>query len=182
MKYEYLKFNDMKKIRKTIGLIVMFKNKEKRFIAALQTRGNFNTEKNKQETYKSASQLTVHGGINEKESEINALLRETKEELGKKFAKIIELNKNKIIKLNRVKNDKISAVNFGLMLAEIDLDKIKINKQTDGSLRLISKNEISNIRELKPSDKTNGIANKNEIAMFFDDIETVKLAFKKLTK
>src|SRR3989338_7023011 len=137
-------------------------------------RGGFNTEKNKPETYKNASQLTVHGGINKKENEIEALLRETKEELGAKFAKIIELNKKK--------NDKISVVNFGLILTKIDLDKIKINKQTGGSLRLISKNEIRNIRELKPSEKTNGIADKNEIVMFSDDIEAVKLAFEKLTK
>ncbi|OGD66261.1 hypothetical protein A2Z61_01085 [Candidatus Campbellbacteria bacterium RIFCSPLOWO2_02_35_12] len=183
MKYEYLKFkNDMKKTKKTIGLIIIFKDKEKCFTAALQMRGGFNTEKNKPETYKNASQLTVHGGINKKENEIEALLRETKEELGAKFAKIIELNKNKLIEVNRIKNDKISVVNFGLILTKIDLDKIKINKQTGGSLRLISKNEIRNIRELKPSEKTNGIADKNEIVMFSDDIEAVKLAFEKLTK
>lgn len=161
----------MKIMKKTVGLILITNTGK----AVLQVRGNFNIERNEPETYADATQLTVHGSIEKNESEIDALLRETREELGKEFANLVQGKALELREINRVENEEISVVNFGLSIAEKDLEKIKGAK-----MRPISKNEIANIRELKPSDREKSI-DKNEIAMFPDDIEAVKLAFEKLT-
>lgn len=168
--------------KKDIGLIVLVDTQERGLVAVLQVRGNFNVEKNEQETYVGASQLTAHGGINEGESKIDALLRETREELGEEFANLIQGRTLDLKELNRVENENMSVVNFGLTVAKQDLEKIKIDERTGGSIRLVTKDEIDNIRELKASDRLNSIIDKNEIAMFPDDIGAVKLAFEKLTK
>lgn len=173
----------MKKTKKTVGLITIIKYPKNIFKAILQIRGSLNTEKNKNETYAGVSQLTVHGSIEGKESETDALLRETKEELGKNFADIIKskLNNDELVKLNKIKNEKISIVNFGCIINKNEAKKIKLNSQTGASLRFVSKDEIKNICKLKLSEKLNGITNKNDIAMFPDDIETLKIVFQKLT-
>ncbi len=156
----------MKK-KKTVGLILITDTGK----AVLQVRG-FNTEKNEQETYRGANQLTVHGNIKKGETEREALLRETKEELGGEFAKLLQYQT--LEELNKIKNDKISVTNFGFRITEKDLETIK-----DAKIRLISKDDIVNIRKLKMSDRLSGIASADEIAMFSDDIEALKLAFEK---
>lgn len=173
----------MKKIKNTVGLIVLINSPKNMLKAVLQVRGNFNTETNKKETCEGASQLTAHGSVDGGESETTALLREVKEELGKDFANIIKskLNNNELTKLNKIKNKKISIVNFGCIINRNELKKIKLNSQTGASLRFISKDEIKNIYKLKFSEKLNDIADKNDVAMFPDDIKTLKIAFKKLT-
>lgn len=166
--------------KKTVGLIVLANIQDHGLVAALQVRGDFNSEKDNQETYRGASQLTLHGSINEGETEKEALLREAKEELGEEFANLIQGKALDLEELNRTEDEKISVINFSFRIAEKDLDKIKINERTGASIRLIVKDEIKNIRELKLTEKLNGIENKNDIAMFPDDIEAVKLAFEKI--
>jgi DNA topoisomerase I len=46
----------------------------------------------------------------------------------------------------------------------------------------VSKGKEKVIAEIKPSERLSGIADKNEIAMFPDDIQVVKLAFEKFDK
>lgn len=166
-------------MKKTVGLIAITDTKK----AVLQVRGNSNTEKNEQETYRGAYQLTVHGSINEGESEKDALLRETREELGGKFAEIVgtEFNKDQnFVELNRIEKENISVANFGVIIDEAVLKEIELNSSTGGSIKLISKSDVGNIRELKTSDRERGIA-ENEIVMFPDNIEAVKLAFEKFS-
>ena len=102
-------------------------------------------------------------------------MRETKEELGGEFAKLLQYQT--LEELNKIKNDKISVTNFGFRITEKDLETIK-----DAKIRLISKDDIVNIRKLKMSDRLSGIASADEIAMFSDDIEALKLAFEKFFK
>lgn len=163
-------------IKKTVGLILITNTGK----AVLQTRGNFNIEKNKLETYIGASQLTVHGSVEGNETEKEALLRETKEEFGKEFANLVQ--ELPLEEINRVENKNIAVANFGFRIAEEDLKKIKIDKRTGASIRLISKDEISKICELKLSERLSGVENKNDIAMFPDDIQAVRLAFEKFDK
>ena len=85
-------------MKKTVGLIAITDTGK----AVLQVRGNFNSEKNEQETYRGATQLTVHGSINEGESETDALIREAKEELGEEFAELIQVDKLK--EINKTEN------------------------------------------------------------------------------
>jgi hypothetical protein len=164
-------------MKKTVGLLALTNTGK----ATLQVRGNFNVEKNEPETYTGATQLTIHGSLKENEREIDALLRETREELGKEFANLVQGRSLDLIELNKVENKNFLITNFGLRIDENDLKKIKIDERTGTSIRLISKNEISKIRELKPSERLSGVKNKNDIAMFPDDIEAVRLAFEKLT-
>lgn len=170
-------------IKRTVGLIVLTNTADKGLVAVLQVRGDFNTEKNNEETYKGACQITVHGSIKEGESETDTLLRETREELGEEFAEIVEVELNKdqnFVELNRIENENISVANFGTIVDESALKEIEINSSTGGGIRLISKSDVENIRELKPEDRENGVA-KDEIVMFPDDIEAVKLAFEKFS-
>jgi hypothetical protein len=171
----------MKKIKRTVGLIVLSNTEDKGLVAVLQVRGDFNTEKNNEETYRGASQITVHGSISEGEKETDTLLRETREELGEGFAEMVEAELNKdenFMELNRIENENISVANFGTIVDESALKEIEVNVDTGGSIRLISKSDVENIRELKPEDREAGVA-EDEIVMFPDDIEAVKLAFEK---
>jgi len=161
-------------IKKTVGLIVLTNTGK----AVLQMRGDFNIEKNQPETYKGATQLTAHGSVKEGESEKDALLRETKEELGGKFVNIIQ--GLPLEEINKIENENIIVTNFGTIVSERALKKIEINPSTGGSIRLISKSDVDNIHELKAEDRESGVLN-DEIAMFPDDIEAVKLAFEKFS-
>lgn len=170
-------------IKRTVGLIVLTNTTDRGLTAVLQVRGNFNTEKNNQETYRGACQLTVHGSINDGENETDTLLRETREELGEEFAEIVEAEFNKdqnFVELNRISTDDISVVNFGVIIDESALKEIELNSSTGGSIRLISKSDVDNIRELKKTDRENGVP-EDEVVMFPDDIEAVKLAFEKFS-
>jgi hypothetical protein len=169
----------MKK-KRTVGFIILTNIPDPvGTVAILQTRGKFNYEKRSSETYAGATQISVHGSIEGDESEFEALVRETREELGEEFANLVQGRSLDLIKLNGIENENISIVNFDFRIAEKDLEKIKLDERTVAKIRLITKNDIVNIRELKPSERLTGI-DKNEIAMFPDDIEAVKLAFEKL--
>lgn len=170
-------------IKRTVGLIVLTNTTDKGLVAVLQVRGNINVEKDNQETYRGASQITVHGSINEGEKETDTLLRETREELGEDFAEIVEAELNKdqnFVELNKIENENISVANFGTIVDESALEEIEVNVNTGGSIRLISKSDVENIRELKPEDREDGVG-EDEIVMFPDDIEAVKLAFEKFS-
>lgn len=170
-------------IKKTVGLIVLVNTQTRGLVAVLQVRGNINVEKNNQETYKGACQLTVHGSINDGETQTDTLLRETREELGEEFAEIVEVELNKdqnFIELNRIENENISVANFGAIVSENALKEIEINPSTGGSIKLISKSDVNKIRELKPEDRETGVA-EDEVAMFPDDIEAIRLAFEKFS-
>lgn len=171
-------------IKRTVGLIVLTNTADRGLTAVLQVRGDFNTEKNNKETYKSACQITVHGSMNEGESEVDTLLRETREELGEGFAEIVEAELNKdenFVELNRIENENISVANFGTIVDESALKEIEVNEATGGSIKLIAKTDVENIRELKSEDREGGVA-EDEIVMFPDDIEAVKLAFEKFDR
>ncbi len=170
-------------IKKTVGLIVLANIQEKGLTAVLQVRGDFNTEKNNEETYKGACQITVHGSMNNGETEMDTLLRETREELGEEFAEIVEAELNKdqnFVELNKIENENIVVTNFGTIVNEDALKEIELNSSTGGSIRLISKSDVDNIRELKSEDREAGVAS-DEIAMFPDDIEAVRMAFEKFS-
>ncbi|HJO89638.1 MAG: NUDIX domain-containing protein [Candidatus Pacebacteria bacterium] len=170
------------KIKKTIGLIILTNIPDPvGAVAILQTRGKFNYEKRTPETYTSAMQISVHGSIEEDESEFEALIRETKEELGEEIAQEIEGRYGELIELNRIEKDSLSNVNFGIVLPHEFLQKVKLHPSS-GGLKLLPKEKVEEITELKKSDREHGIQDGKKIAMFPDDIEAVKLAFEKLTK
>lgn len=166
--------------KKTVGLIILTNipgpvGK----VAILQTRGKFNYEKRQPETYIGATQISVHGSIEENESEYEALVRETKEEFGTEIAAEIENKKDELVELNKAENNAVLNVNFGIVLPNECLQKIKLHPSS-GGLKLLPIEKIGSISELKTSDRGKVIDGKT-IAMFPDDIEALKLAFEKLT-
>lgn len=164
-------------IKKTVGFIALANTKDGGLVAALQVRGNYNIEKDNQETYNGACQITVHGSIAEEENQIDALMRETREELGEEFAEIIESKKDELVEINRIENENIAVVNYAIVVDGSDLDKIELDESTGGYIKLITKDDVENICELKPSDRSGGIKTESKIAMFPDDVEAVRLAF-----
>ncbi|MFQ5661683.1 MAG: hypothetical protein ACE5F2_00310 [Candidatus Paceibacteria bacterium] len=168
--------------KKTVGLIILTNIPDPvGTVAILQTRGKFNYEKRQPETYTGATQISVHGSLNENEGEFEALEREAREELGDEIAQAIESKKDKLIELNRVEKDNLLNVNFGIVLPHEYLQKVKLHPSS-GGLKLLPKSKIKEISELKESDRESGIQDGKQIAMFPDDIEAVKIAFEKLTK
>lgn len=167
-------------MKKTVGLIILTNIPDPvGTVAILQTRGKFNYEKRQPETYTGATQISVHGSIEENESEFEALIRETKEELGSEIAEEIKTQKDNLIELNRIEKDNLSNVNFGIMLPHEFVQKVKLHPSS-GGLKLLPKSKVEEIEELKESDREHGIENGKAVAMFQDDIEAVKLAFEKL--
>lgn len=159
-------------------------------VAVLQVRGEFNHEKMGPESYPRACQITVAGKCKEGEALLNGLLREAKEELGEKIAKLVEYrwHAGAILELGRVETDEKLVVNFGVRVPCMDLfgcedtglpSSVQLHPST-GGVRLITSDKVESIMNIKQFDKNDGVNDSSVTAMFPDEKEAVRLAFEKL--
>lgn len=165
-------------MKKSVGLIVATKLPNYGEVVILQIRGEFNHENLQPESWPGGCQVTAHGGVEEKESIQEALIREAREELGEKISSVLE--KEKFIKLMK-KEEEENKINitYGVFLEPEFLRLIKLNPSS-GGLRILKSEELGDILDLKTFDRTEGVPDRKVTAMFADEIEAVRLAFKKL--
>ncbi|KKP87324.1 MAG: hypothetical protein UR90_C0009G0005 [Parcubacteria group bacterium GW2011_GWC1_35_8] len=170
--------------KKSVGIQLLGKNVDGKLVAILQVRAKWNAEKNAPETYAGSCQVTVHGRLEEGEDFLQALLREVKEELGEEIVPAIKKlsENNKLIELVNLEMPEKHVITYGGIVEEVILKQLLNKEKTKsfGGFRIIARNEIRKIVDIKISDRIVGITDKNIIAMFPDEKEAVQLAFKKL--
>ncbi len=153
--------------------------------AVLQIRGEFNHEKMGPESWPGACQVTAHGKCEEGEKPEKALAREVVEELGGDAAEIVLACKLMIsagynfVKLSEVEMEREIVITYGVVAKSRFLSQLKLSAST-GGIRLITRDKVENIVDLKKFDKAIGVWDRTVTAMFADEKEAVRLAFEKL--
>lgn len=172
------------KKKKGVGVQLLGKNATGELVAILQVRAPWNAEKNAPESYPGACQVTAHGKLEADEDFMQALFREVTEELGDEITPFIQTlyREGRLVEL--VNNDSAEQQNitFGAVIGE-DLFKILSSKEKNrsfGGFKLVRRNEIEKIVDLREFDKTIGVTDEKIIAMFPDEKEAIKIAFEKL--
>ncbi len=147
--------------------------------AILQVRGSHNHEREGPESFAGGCQATVNGSKMEDESDRQALIRETEEELGEAFS--LELLTNPgledIRKINQVETERVVVVNYTLIVPYDCTQQIKLG-QSVGGIKFLTEAELAKIQKLDAFDRDIGVTDDEVIALFDDQIEALQKAFK----
>lgn len=179
--------------KRMVGLVVLTDIPDMGRVAVLQRRGEFNHEKMGPESFPGLYQVTVHGKVEEGESSEVALYREFVEKLGDDraaFRLVVPLlmiqgrlvtGKSPLKVLLRVETEEKVAVTYGAMLTANFLKEVRLGPSS-GGLRLLREDEVNFIQEVDPSsngyNKKVGIVDRRVVAMFPDEKEAVRKAFR----
>ena len=160
-------------MKKSVGCVVLTSSREKGFQVALQRRGV-------QDSYPGACQVTIDGKVKEGDKGkdggfYNALLRESREELGHLFTEICREGAE-LIELYREKTSEKEMVTFGALIPESWLDQIRLER-TSGGIDLVSADIFFNggVVEISSTHKQDGYP-PTVRAMFPDEIKAVRKA------
>ena len=161
------------KKRKSVGLLLVIRNSEGELEAVLQRRGRYNHEKDWcRESCPGCCQVTVHGGVEDGETTVDALLREIKEELGKKFLKLFIFHED-FPRL--LESDSDMPMTFTMLVPKTALSLIRLGPSS-GGIDFVNIRDIKNIKNIMDFDKVIGVTDCNIIAMFPDEIEAIEKA------
>ena len=170
--------------KKSVGVQLLSKNTNGELVAILQVRAKWNAEKNAPESWPGACQVTAHGKLEEDEDFRQALFREVGEELGNEIVPVMQKlsDSGELKELSNYDTPEKQIITYGAIVVEDVLKTLLEKEKTDsfGGFKLIKYNEVEKILDIQKFDKTIGVAEENIIAMFLDEAETVKIAFKKL--
>ncbi len=166
-------------MKRSVGLLVAVRL-EGELLIALQRRGKWKWKQGKllPESYPGGCQALAHGGVEDGEDFLTALMREVYEELGVRFRDIIlhELDQNNLILLHSVLNQDQEVQTFGMLSQPYLLDQIQFHAGT-GGLELITRHQhLRNL--LDPCfSKQYGVTDRETYAMFPDEAAAVHKAF-----
>jgi len=165
-------------MKKSVGLILMSlipqENGSKRLVAVLQRRGVWDFERMEKETFPGCYQVTFHGGLEEGETFLEALKRESVEELGDEFTKESKVDKNPKELFHKNETEK-EVITFGILVSPEQLSLIRLGMST-GGLDFIDEKQVAKIINIIPEFRENG-APVGIKAMFPDEIAALKKAF-----
>ena len=150
-------------------------------VAILQIRGEFNHEKKGPESWPGGCQISAHGKVEDPNHSpwhlAQEMYREVGEELGDDFKEAIIHDPLCRIQLLVHKDDEKEEVfTYGARISADQLGMVRLNAST-GGLRLMNKEKLDAIMNLRDFDKEVGIRDRTITAMFPDEIEAVKKAF-----
>ena len=178
-------------LKEDISLIIFTQLKGYGKVAILQARGEFNHERMNPETYPGGTQSTVHGGLEQNETYIQALLRETEEELGEKVAQLIKSRLkdlkevyHKGVKIE-IKTQTRKVKTYAIYIEDPSFIKDIRLSASSGGIRIVTKKDLKNLRSIYEHVKEprfNGVDERRVIAMFPDELAALKSAFKKILK
>jgi 8-oxo-dGTP pyrophosphatase MutT (NUDIX family) len=171
--------------KKAVGVILLARNGEgEELFAISQVRSWWNKEKNAPESWPGGCQVTAHGGLEEGENPIQALMREAEEELGEEIVPILRrlFKTGDIHELINLYTPEKEIVTYGAILEEYFCQDFTGRQKSPsfGGFRAIQRHEVERILNLGTFDRKNGVMDETIIAMFPDDKEAVRLAFEKL--
>ncbi len=161
-------------MKKIVGLIVLSKDLNEVFFAVLQKRGKHNSETGKPETFPGCLQVSCHGGLENNEDFLDALTRESMQELGEKFTRQCRAGSTLSLVTDE-ENEKRHVKTFATFVQGHVVDMIVPGKDV-GEIIRIMENDIKKIVPMTPDMKEAG-APDGVMAMFPDEIEALKKAF-----
>ena len=142
--------------------------------AILQIRGEFNHEKMGTESWPGSCQITAHGRVKTPFSNHYDLQLELTREILEELGVLPILRKFELLVHKNDENEEVFT--WGALIQKEEIDKLRLNAAT-GGLRLISREKLGAIMNLRDFDKEVGIRDRTITAMFPDEIEAVKKAF-----
>ncbi|MES3032297.1 MAG: NUDIX domain-containing protein [Patescibacteria group bacterium] len=170
--------------KKSVGIQLLAKDAGGKLVAILQVRAKWNAEKSCPESWPSMCQVTAHGKLEEGEDFLQALFRETQEELGDEIAVLVKkLHQNgKLVELTNLDTPEKQVITYGAIVDENVYKEMitREKKASFGGFRVIKINDVKKITDLKHIDRNAGVTDAKIIAMFPDEKEAVKIAFEKL--
>ena len=170
--------------KKAVGLQLLSRDATGELSAILQVRGKWDKEKNMPESYPGACQVTVHGGLEQGEDFMQALFRETEEELGNEMRPVVEnlFRTGKLQELVNFETPEKQTITYGAIVEKNILNILfsRSKSPSFGGFKLIQSNQVDKIVDLRTLNKEIGVTDKNIIAMFPDEKESLRLAFEKL--
>lgn len=173
-------------MKRSVGLVIITRIPDPqnpgpgKFMAVLQRRGTWNTEKMKLESYPGCLQVTCHGKLEGDEGYQEALLRESCEELGKEFTTML-ISDISFVELVHETNDEKSVITLGAFVPAEKLRFIRLGPDT-GGLDLVSAEDVYDISELTSEFKEKGPEFRYTRIMFADEIQAVKKALEIIAK
>jgi len=170
--------------KKSVGIQFLSRDEKGKLVAILQVRSRWNAEKNCGESWPGLCQVTAHGKLEENENFMQGLLREVKEELGSEISNMVQkiYTSGKLIELINKEDSEKHIITYGAIIDEKLLQNMvqREKKASFGGFKIIRKNEVKKIVDIKKFDKVAGVTDEKIIAMFGDEKEAVKIAFEKL--
>lgn len=175
----------MDKKKEAVGVQVLGKGEDGELVAVLQVRAKWNAEKNTPESWAGACQVTAHGKCEEGEDFIQALFREITEELDNEIAVVVKklYESGKVIELINKEDFEKHIITYGAVVEENVLQNLMKKERSNsfGGFKIIKRDDIEKIIDIKTIDKTTGVTDENTIAMFPDQKEALRIAFEKLS-
>lgn len=171
-------------MKRSVGLLVMVRMPDRKvrngnqLMACLQRRGTFNHEKMAPESFPGCLQVTCHGRLEEGESLETALIREMQEELGWEFAATYQreyVRKPISTVLTEISTTKKEVATYGVIFEiEFIRDLVRLGPDSGGLIYITAK-QVECIVPI--TDDMKQLGSGELLAMFSDEIETVKKAF-----
>ena len=115
-------------MKKSVGLVVLTHSLSDGFKVVLQRRGG-------QDSYPGACQVSAHGGLEENEDFLQALIRESNEELGVTFTSkhiVWKDNGPPLTELVHVKDEKRKSILMGYCFPNSRFPTLSLNLQAAG--------------------------------------------------
>lgn len=155
-------------LEKSVGVVVVVRTIEGLKVA-LQKRGE-------KDSFPRAFQMTAHGKVKRDEDFFPALMRECSEELGESFTLYFLVTTSIVKLIYQISNDNKEIWTYGILVPEISLDIITIEK-TSGGIVLVEACKFfdGSVINITPN-KKQSVYPKGVIAMFPDEIQAVKKA------
>ena len=160
-------------VKKSVSLVIITKLNGV-YLALLQKRASWNTEKGTKESYPGCMQTSCHGKLEKGETFVQALFREAREELGENF--VAKCLKN--IPLRQISDDydgRNRIITFATFVPKERLLMIQPNDDI-ACLVYISEDEIDQINPNAEMMKAEGPP-PGVLAMFSGRIKAIRLAF-----
>ena len=151
-------------------------------VAVLQKRGGCNHENEmRPESLPGGCQVTVHEtALDVEEDTFKCLMRGVNEELGEAVGRMVqeraESNFSRLKTLYFIETSEKVVLTFGIELAPGFFKSVRLNAST-GGLVPITEHELIFLKNLTEFDRHVGVLCRTDIAMFPDEIESVKKAF-----
>lgn len=166
----------MKKI--AVGVLFLYEDPQKRTLKALLSRrSDFDFEKMRPEKYASLCQLSVHGEVNKGETILQALLRETEEEVGPAVRKILSRHIKELHVVSKHSTHDRTITNFAIKLPRPIKNLLKLSRSIAEVLEIEEK-DLPDIQIFRKTASPAKRFQKEKIYMFQNDKEAVEKAFR----
>jgi len=166
---------------KSVGLVLITEVPDLGVAAVLRERGFWNFEEMKFESWPGACQVTVHGKLGPNETFMQAIRCEIEEELGTRFLNAFWPGFKSLVEVSHEKTEEKEVVTLATKVDFYMLNLIRLDPSA-GSIRFLTPCELDCVQDVRNFSKNQGVPDRTIIAMFPDEAEAVKKAFKHFLK